>query len=338
MNRGPLLRFTMRNTKDDRFIDVFTSFDGAKARFPLMTKRSGKPGPTVFLTGVVHGEEAVGLEVIHRVFEEVELKRGTLVAIPVANMAGFLLGMRTMPYGEMADWSNLNRIFPGDAAGSPAERIAAAVYKTITDAKPDLVIDLHADSHNSLPFILLDRFTEKPDAKLMKATEEFAEDFGVTVCDDDDQKSYVQGGGAATLSGCLFNRARIPAFTVELGGPMLINEQFVRIGVTGVRNVLAGLKMLEDDWGSVQDPSKIRPGFRMRTLTIPAGEASGKIRYRVNIGDRIEKGQPLAIITDVFGKKLEEVLSPANGFMISTGYQAISFPGMTLAILAVKEK
>ncbi|MDP1718825.1 MAG: succinylglutamate desuccinylase/aspartoacylase family protein [bacterium] len=326
------------NTNERKLIEVFTSFEGGKAQLPLMIKKASQKGPRVFLVGVVHGEEVVGIEVIHRIFDGVKLKRGSIHAIPVANMAGFSMGTRAVPYGESGDWINLNRAFPGDVNGRPGDKIAAAIYKTIVDAKPNLVIDIHADSHNSLPFILLDRFIEKPDAKLFKKTEEFAEAFGVTVCNDDDSESYATDGGESTLSGALFNRERLPAFTVELGGPMVINEPFVLSGVAGIRNILVKLNMLEDVVEPVVDSSKIQPGFRLRTMTVPAKETSGKIRYQAKVGDMVEKGQLLVTISDVFGRKQEEIHSPSDGFVISLGYQAISFPGMTLAILAVKDK
>ena len=326
-----------RNIMERRFIDVFTAYDGSKVRLPLMIKRSAKSGPKVFLVGVVHGEEVIGIEVIHRVFESIKLERGALFAIPVANMGGFSLGVRTVPYGESADWTNLNHIFPGKQNGSPAERIAAAIYEAITAEKPDLVIDIHADSHNSIPFILLDRLVKGKDAKLVKDTENFAEIFGVTFCNDDSPEDYLADDTEKTLSGALFNWARLPAFTVELGGPMVVKESFARIGAAGVKNVLSHLGMISA-WRTVKAKSKISAGHSLRTLTVVAPNNSGKIGYKVKAGKEVKKGETIAFLEDVFGRKQEEIKSPEDGYVISLGYQALAFPGMTIATLAIKDQ
>lgn len=322
---------------ENKFIDVFTAYDGSRVRLPLMIKQSPNRGPKIFLIGVIHGEEVIGIEVIHRIFKNVRLKCGSIYAIPVANMAGFSLGVRTVPYGETADWGNLNRIFPGDEHGRPDEKIANAIYRTIVKSKPDLVIDLHADSHNSLPFVLLDRFVKKGSQKLLEKTRELAKVFGVTVCNDDDLENYIKDNSDKTLTGALFNYARIPAFVAELGGPVVIRESFVKIGTLGIKNVLAKLGMLDENWKFLAAKSRIREGHLLRTLTISAREQSGKINYKVKVGDSVREGGVIATIEDVFGKKQEEVLSPAAGYVISLGYQALSFPGITIATLAVAE-
>jgi predicted deacylase len=327
----------MKNTREQRFVDVFTLFDGSKARFPLMAKRSPHDGPKVFLTGVVHGEEVVGIEVIHRIFETVKLSRGSIYAIPVCNMGGFSLGLRTVPYGEMADWGNLNRAFPGNQNGKPQEKLARAIFHEIISQEPDLVIDIHADSQNSIPYILLDRPLEKVTEEFLGKTKELAEVFGVTVCNDDTFQGYIADHSDKTLSGAIFNYARIPAFTVELGGPMVIKESFVRVGVNGVKNVLAKLGMMADGWEFWKAKSKISVEYPLRTETISAAEQSGKISYRVKPGERVEKEQLIAVIEDVFGKKQEEIKSPMDGWVISLGYQALSFPGIAIATLAVKD-
>ena len=81
------------------------------------------------------------------------LKKGTLYALPLVNPAGFEMIKRENPYDE----EDINRNFPGDASGSTTERLASAVFNSIIETKPDLVIDLHADTQNSLPYAIIDR-------------------------------------------------------------------------------------------------------------------------------------------------------------------------------------
>lgn len=116
-----------------------------------------------------------------------------------------------MPYGEQSEWNNLNRIFPGNERGMPSEKLASAIYKTILEVKPDLVIDIHADSHNLIPYIILDRSLKK-DNKLKTITKKLAEQFDVTVCNEVPLKEYIDESCDKSLTGRLFNYAKIPAF------------------------------------------------------------------------------------------------------------------------------
>jgi len=80
-----------------------------------------KPGPTLFISGAVHGDEVNGVEIIRRVLRLPALKRmaGTLIAVPIVNVYGFLTNTRYLP-----DRRDLNRSFPGSSAGSLASRLA----------------------------------------------------------------------------------------------------------------------------------------------------------------------------------------------------------------------
>ncbi|PJE69538.1 MAG: hypothetical protein COU98_01530 [Candidatus Staskawiczbacteria bacterium CG10_big_fil_rev_8_21_14_0_10_38_10] len=321
-----------------KFIEAFSLYDGTKAGFPLMIKKSPKKGPVVFLAGVLHGEEVIGIEVIHRIFENIKLKRGTLYAIPVANMPGLSLATRFLPYGEQSKWENLNRSFPGDENGGPAEKIAATIYKTIVSTKPDLVISLHADSHNSIPYIILDRFISNPDQKLLTITKKLAEAFGITVCNEESLEDYLADDSENTLEGALFNFARIPAFTVELGGPTVVKESFVRVGVAGIKNVLETLDMLDEPWRLFLAKSKIKTNYPLKMLIISGAFHSGKISYKAKLGRKIKKGEIIATVEDIFGKVKEIIKSPADGYLISLGYHILSFPGQVVATLAVKDE
>ena len=81
-----------------------------------------QPGPVVFICAAIHGDEINGVEIIRRVLKHRSLRtvRGTLLAIPIVNVYGFLHHSRYLPDGR-----DLNRSFPGSEAGSLAARVAA---------------------------------------------------------------------------------------------------------------------------------------------------------------------------------------------------------------------
>ena len=78
-------------------------------------------GPVVWVSGAIHGDEVIGVEVIRELLATLSPKefRGTLVAVPVVNVLGFMAGDRYLP-----DRRDLNRSFPGSPRGSLASRIA----------------------------------------------------------------------------------------------------------------------------------------------------------------------------------------------------------------------
>jgi predicted deacylase len=62
------------------------------------------------MTSSLHGDEVNGVRVIHRLFQtelDPESLHGTVVAVIVANLQGFIAGTRGM------DGQDLNRLMPG---------------------------------------------------------------------------------------------------------------------------------------------------------------------------------------------------------------------------------
>lgn len=88
---------------------------------PVHIIRGKKPGPIMFISAAVHGDELNGTEIIRRVLNKPALNRlaGTLIAVPVVNVYGVITRSRYLP-----DRRDLNRCFPGSESGSLAARLA----------------------------------------------------------------------------------------------------------------------------------------------------------------------------------------------------------------------
>ena len=93
---------------------------------PVHVIHGTKPGPALFISGVVHGDEILGVEIVRRVVGHSALKEltGTLLAVPIVNTFGFLNHSRYMP-----DRRDLNRSFPGSDHGSLASLLADLLMK-----------------------------------------------------------------------------------------------------------------------------------------------------------------------------------------------------------------
>ena len=64
--------------------------------------RSKNPGPTVLIMGGVHGDEINGIQIVRRILEEGILDNllvGSVIAIPLLNVFGFINYQRGLPDG-----------------------------------------------------------------------------------------------------------------------------------------------------------------------------------------------------------------------------------------------
>jgi predicted deacylase len=115
---------------------------GTQAATPYYVTDSGKAGPTVVITGGVHGDEPAGACAADQI-RHWPITRGKLVVAPRANVVALAAGKRYTP-GEPDDLRNLNRNFPKAKEGGPARgALAAALWDFVRQQKPAWFVDLH---------------------------------------------------------------------------------------------------------------------------------------------------------------------------------------------------
>lgn len=88
---------------------------------PILSIKNGA-GPTLVIMAGNHGDEHEGQIAISTLARELNPADicGRLILMPMVNYPAAQAGLRTSPIDE----GNLNRLFPGNAAGSPTEMIA----------------------------------------------------------------------------------------------------------------------------------------------------------------------------------------------------------------------
>ena len=109
-------------------IPVTQLYTHAPVTIPVHVIHSKRPGPRLFVSGAVHGDEINGVEIIRRILKLPALKRlrGTLIAVPIVNVHGFINHSRYLP-----DRRDLNRSFPGSETGSLTARVANIFERVI---------------------------------------------------------------------------------------------------------------------------------------------------------------------------------------------------------------
>jgi len=266
---------------------------GAEVTLPVRVLHGRQDGPVVWLDAAIHGDEVVGVEVIRRVLATLSPKtlRGTLVALPIVNVHGFMSGDRYLP-----DRRDLNRSFPGSPRGSLAGRIAHLMMREVID-KCEVGIDLHtgSDRRTNLPQIRADLDDPR--------TRSLAEAFGAPVMLH-----------AKLRDGSLRAAARERGATVllfESGEAMRFDQWAIEAGVTGVLRVLAALDMIDP----VADVSAAQSLVSRRSGWVRAGR-SGIVHLDATLGQRVEVGDRLGGLSDSYGRTLRLVRADRAGLVI----------------------
>jgi predicted deacylase len=349
------------------WFDAVSLPTGSVDRFPVMIGQgSSGEGPVIWITASIHGREHSGLAVIHQLFtpDLIASLHGTIVAVPTLNPAGLRIGERTAYYQK----TDPNRLFPapdlhpkppserhGHSPASNLEMAYQNLYNAIVKTRPFCLIDLHNAWFGSIPFVFRDPVffhrkrgstsgaarTRMQAEALQNRVGELLEAFGFTVINEFVADSYITKKLHRSVSGSLLNRAGVPAFTVELGSEMYIDQDIVKACVTGIRNVMRKAGMLPGAPEPIANIPIRRPGFAVRRQMHPYAPQAGIIRFLVAPGETITKGQPLAQITDIFGRPLGEsdgiLTSDYDGFVVGWPHGVIRYQGEPVMVLAIRD-
>lgn len=280
-------------TSKDVELPITRLITGGDASLPVRVFHGRNPGPVVWVNAAIHGDEVLGVEVIRRLLTTISPKTftGTLVAVPVVNVFGFMTGDRNLP-----DRRDLNRAFPGSARGSLASRIAH-LFMTEVVAKCELGIDLHtaADRRANLPQIRAD--LDDPQ------THRLAEAFGAPVM------LHARLRDGSLRQAALEAGARVLLF--EAGEALRFDEDAITVGVDGIRRVLAHLGMIDvptGEWAPESTECRSSGWVRAR--------GTGILHLDVRLGDRVEDGQRLGGLSDTFGRRVRLVHADRPGVVI----------------------
>ena len=289
-------------------------------------------GPTVAVTANLHGDECNGIRAVQGLDKLLSgaLTRGRVVLFPSLNPAGLAARTRVLP----VDGADLNRAFPGDEVGTPAERYADSIWMAILAQAPDLVIDLHSDAMAAHPYVLVDRvLSVRSTPNLAETIERDAHSTGLTVVRDYPLEAYQRYGLERSLSGSLVNRAGIPALTLEVGPLRRIDEAAVDCMVKAVVHVLSDRKMM----GKVVSLGTVVPGNWCRSAGFRA-PCDGLLRARLPPGARFAAGEVLGWIESITGEGLATVVAPCDGLVLAWQEFAAVSAGNILGTFAVVDK
>lgn len=268
--------------------------------------RGKLPGPKLFVSAAIHGDEINGVEIIRRLLKKplMDKLKGTLIAIPIVNIYGFIHHTRYLPDGR-----DLNRSFPGSPRGSLTGRIADVFMKEIV-AKATHGIDLHTGARHRSNFPQIRANLDDPDT--LAITEAFGAPLAIN--------AKIRDGSLRQVA----SDRGVPVLLYESCEALRFDEIYIRAGEVGIINVMRHLGMLRKRRARNKPPVIIQSTHWLRA------PESGVLRVLVPLGAEIAKGQTIGFIADPLGTREVDVVAEQAGIVIGRTNLPLVYEGDAL--------
>lgn len=289
-------------------LPTYTNID-----LPVHVYRGQEDGPVLLLTGGLHGDEINGIEIIRRLIsrEKILPERGTVIAMPLVNVYGFIQNVRGLPDGK-----DINRSFPGSKSGSLAKLLAHTLMNEIIP-QIDFGIDFHTGGASRSNYPQIRSVLNIPKNR------ELATAFAPPIVVNSSliNKSFRK---AAKSKGKHI-------LVYESGESLRYDEPGIEEGMNGTLRVMKHLKMIDTA------PEANQTEFYQKTTWVRAKYA-GLFNSKVELGEKVNKRQVLGHINDPFGKEWFKSISPQDGRVIGINYTPVVHKGDALIHLAYNLK
>ncbi|MGN8226526.1 succinylglutamate desuccinylase/aspartoacylase family protein [Gracilimonas sp. BCB1] len=267
-------------------LPTYTSID-----LPVLVYRAPEDGPVLLLTGGLHGDEVNGVEIVRRMIERdiVVPEKGTVIAIPIVNIYGFIQNSRGLPDGK-----DINRSFPGAKGGSLAKLLAHTLMKEIIP-EVDCGIDFHTGGAARANFPQI-RCSFK-----IKRAKELASAMGAPVMMHSSliSKSF---RSAAHKKGK-------EILVYETGESLRYDETGIEEGIEGTQRLMKYLGMIR----SAPEPNATKV---FNNSTWIRTKNAGLFITKSELGEEFNKRQVLGSIKDPYGELNSRVVAPHDGMVI----------------------
>ena len=279
---------------------------GNSGYLPITILKGSTEGPVFTIVAGVHGFEYPPIVASQELLQEIEVSelKGTLIVIPIANVASFYT--RTS-FINPQDQTNLNNAFPGDPKGTITQQLAHFITANVIPVS-DVFLDIHGGDacEDLIPFICYYSNTKKPEQTAVAKTLSEVSGFEYIV-------SYPYTINDAEPAKYTFKQAvqdgKI-ALSIEAGKLGNVQEEAVQLIKKGVYNMLREMDMYHK--GSDTNV----PRIYLNHQTYVRSKVEGIFYSAFQAGDAVAKGDLVGYTTDEFGKQLEEYRAPNSGIIL----------------------
>jgi predicted deacylase len=292
---------SLAGVKEKGWIEFKYRNTGEPIRFPVGTVHGITDGPTLVVLGGMHGSEFCGIEAAIRLFNEVDprklkgtLKVGTIYNLPAfVNNLGFLV-----PH----DGKNPMSTFPGTPLGTYGEAMAYYFDQAVL-SQADYFVELHGgDIPEALTPFTFHLETGDPrqdaEAKAMSMAYNIPYVIRDTVPNSQQPPNYAFGL-------CAWRGK--PAILAESGQQGILDPNWTNVHLTGLRNILVHLGMME---GTVVNT--VKRSF-LANYTSIRSEIEGMWYPCVKLNQMVKPGQVVGVLRDYFGQDVMEIKAKVDG-------------------------
>lgn len=299
-------------TRARLYVDMVRNGLGDMIRLPIVVVRGAHEGPVLGITAAMHGNELNGVRILQRLVPEVDpaALHGTMVAVPVVNVPGFLMNTR-----EFNDGFDLNRVMPGKDRGTSSEVYAYRLMNRVI-RHFDYLIDLHTASFGRVNSLYVRADLTNP------VTSHLAYLQSPQIVVHNKEHDGTLRSAAADVG--------IVAITVEVGDPQRFQRTLVRTSLQGILNVMEHLHMLHDGEPETDhEPVICGKSYWLYT------DRGGLLDVFPTVTDRVRKGQPIARVTNVFGDIVRQYEAPEDGIVVGKSINPVNQAGSRILHLGV---
>jgi predicted deacylase len=282
---------------------------------PVFVYKGKEEGHKLLLTAGIHGDEINGIVVLRRLISEKYLMpdKGTVIAVPLVNIYGFLQNSRNLPDGK-----DLNRCFPGSQTGSIASQIAYIVSKIILP-NVDFGIDFHTGGSKISNYPQIRCVLS--DSKNMELAHYFAPPF--IMQSDLIDKSFRKEAAKKNKSILVY----------EGGESLRLDELSIQEGIRGIKRLMHHLGMKKNP-----DIDISRKSIVLEKTSWLRAKTGGIFDYHVLTGDFVRENQILAHITDPYGSQKIAVKSHKEGYVVGINNMPVVNAGDALLHIGTLQK
>lgn len=282
------------------YLKVAKKFDGTWYTLPVMIVNGAEPGPSILITGGVHGNEAPGPVALIEEIPKLDPGRikGTVICVPVVNIEAFEMKRRE----NLIDCVDMNRASPGYLEKRLTHKRLYFIFNEILP-KVKYFLDLHNSG---------DRIDVLPLAVTRKGASNEMLDFVMA-----EGLDIIWEGGIPE-PGVIFRDASdrgILTCSVEIGS--------VEWQRKVVNNILKYLGIIE---GTPELPDE----YRLVRGTPHYSRHGGFWFPNVKMRDELKKGDIIGTLRDVFGEVVEEAKATHDGIVCSIRHYPETNPGNEL--------
>jgi len=257
---------------------------------PVMIVNGSSDGPKLGIVAGTHATEYPPIDAAIRLYAETDPTklRGALLIIPVLNVAAF---WTTTPYLNPQDALDISTLYMSE--GRSISYLIAHTVRDIFWPKIEYLIELHGGDLME-DVVAHSAFERTGDKKVDAGSEMLAKAYGTEFIFERKGRDVRPSIGK-------------PRIIAEAGREGKLEEEFTNIHLTGLTNIMKKLRMIHGEPKPAKKQTLVHGRYEV------FAHDAGLFYSKVKPGDIVSKAQSIAVIKNLEGQTVEEIMAANDG-------------------------